>query len=774
MWISISIFMKNKFLFSIFLLSLFIIGAVFTNNAFAMGVVKDEVASTSTEVIPAAPIVEDADLTNYNAAINKVSESDYTTASWGEYQKVVSENPVTEKNTQAEVDSATAKVLAAQDLLDKITVEAVASSTEVVAGGEKKVKEDAPGIFGAQSKMLGVMALSFSPFGIKIPSIFNELEAPINELKGLLNSVKESNFTISTWSKYQSVVSSVKIETLTSKAKVEVAIKNIIAAQKNLVHVSKIDELDSLRKIAQSLIAANAKESDTPNDHITGSLATLKLALENAIATNQDAQDIVDAKAKMLKDAIADYNKAIVPVANLVTYFQTLNAVKESDYTTASWTAYKLVVAENIVINLDTLSKIETSIKNIQNAQKNLVRVSDLTALNLAKQAAQNLISANAKESDTPKDHVVGSLTKLQTALSLAIATNQDPQDLVNTQTSDLNAAITTYNSSIVPDSNLAAYNAALLAVKSSDYTIASWAVYQSVVTANVVSFANTQAEVDAATKNIVDAKINLIAVSDITALDSAKARIMILIKIGAPESDIPSEHIVGSLAKLEDALSLATSTNQDTQLTVDNQVIALNKAIEDYNASIVAPSDISAYITAIEAVKSSDYTTASWATYQSLVLENQATTTDSQTKVNNATSNILAAQKNLIKIPAPKNISGSVIGGGSIIGTNINVGKIQSQIAQLREQMKTIQSTSGEVLGASTFTFTRNLRLGSRGDDVVELQSRLRTEGFFTFATNTGYFGQATLKAVKAYQKAHGIIDTGIVGKLTLAELNK
>jgi len=83
--------------------------------------------------------------------------------------------------------------------------------------------------------------------------------------------------------------------------------------------------------------------------------------------------------------------------------------------------------------------------------------------------------------------------------------------------------------------------------------------------------------------------------------------------------------------------------------------------------------------------------------------------------------------------------------------------------------------TTTGLVLGESTFVFTINLRVGSRGVDVVELQKRLRAEGFFTYPTDTGYFGPVTKAAVIAYQKAHGIVPaSGFVGPLTRAELNK
>lgn len=79
-----------------------------------------------------------------------------------------------------------------------------------------------------------------------------------------------------------------------------------------------------------------------------------------------------------------------------------------------------------------------------------------------------------------------------------------------------------------------------------------------------------------------------------------------------------------------------------------------------------------------------------------------------------------------------------------------------------------------GQVLGASTYAFNSDVKLGHATNDVKELQEKLRTLGFFTFQTSTGYFGPITLAAVKAFQTANGIPATGFVGPLTRAALNK
>ncbi|MGD0328297.1 MAG: peptidoglycan-binding protein [Minisyncoccia bacterium] len=84
-----------------------------------------------------------------------------------------------------------------------------------------------------------------------------------------------------------------------------------------------------------------------------------------------------------------------------------------------------------------------------------------------------------------------------------------------------------------------------------------------------------------------------------------------------------------------------------------------------------------------------------------------------------------------------------------------------------------TTTSHQGQVLGAAAYNFTKNLTVGSRGADVTALQQFLTDEGFYS-GTISGYFGQLTKAAVIAFQKANNLPQTGYVGPLTLALLNK
>ncbi len=80
--------------------------------------------------------------------------------------------------------------------------------------------------------------------------------------------------------------------------------------------------------------------------------------------------------------------------------------------------------------------------------------------------------------------------------------------------------------------------------------------------------------------------------------------------------------------------------------------------------------------------------------------------------------------------------------------------------------------ASGGQVLGAATFRFTKNLYPGMTDSDVTQLQLRLTAEGVYS-GPITGYYGSLTTAGVKAYQAKYGIQQTGTVGPLTRAQLN-
>ncbi len=66
------------------------------------------------------------------------------------------------------------------------------------------------------------------------------------------------------------------------------------------------------------------------------------------------------------------------------------------------------------------------------------------------------------------------------------------------------------------------------------------------------------------------------------------------------------------------------------------------------------------------------------------------------------------------------------------------------------------------------------NLSYGSTGEKVAQLQKILNEKGYLVNVKLGDFYGIATTKAVKKFQKDNGITQTGVVGPLTKALLNK
>jgi len=82
-------------------------------------------------------------------------------------------------------------------------------------------------------------------------------------------------------------------------------------------------------------------------------------------------------------------------------------------------------------------------------------------------------------------------------------------------------------------------------------------------------------------------------------------------------------------------------------------------------------------------------------------------------------------------------------------------------------------QNEQGQVLGAEKFNFTLLLKIGSKGNEVTELQKFLNAAGY-DCGTADGVFGQKTKAAVIKFQIVNKLVGDGIVGALTRAVLNK
>lgn len=112
----------------------------------------------------------------------------------------------------------------------------------------------------------------------------------------------------------------------------------------------------------------------------------------------------------------------------------------------------------------------------------------------------------------------------------------------------------------------------------------------------------------------------------------------------------------------------------------------------------------------------------------------------------------------------------------------------LRATLASLVAQLAALTSASSVSLATSTgatttpvevaidevvrIELTRNLVVGSRGDDVKWVQGMLSDLGFF-IGDITGYFGPLTRDAVRAFQADRGLPRVGEVGPRTRAEMN-
>lgn len=96
--------------------------------------------------------------------------------------------------------------------------------------------------------------------------------------------------------------------------------------------------------------------------------------------------------------------------------------------------------------------------------------------------------------------------------------------------------------------------------------------------------------------------------------------------------------------------------------------------------------------------------------------------------------------------------------------------------IKSLQAQLDTLNKQKGQVQSElqASLRLTRSLTLGMSGDEVKALQEFLATDSeVYPEGLTTGFFGALTEKAVKRFQKKHGIEQVGNVGPKTLAKIN-
>lgn len=323
-------------------------------------------------------------------------------------------------------------------------------------------------------------------------------------------------------------------------------------------------------------------------------------------------------------------------------YLEVLNQVKESDYTMLSWAAYQKVVAANAVTKADLANKISEAALTIEKAQLDLVKKPDLTVYN-------DVLDNVTEDQYTPESWAI---------YAAVVAANQVTAEDSQAKVDAATIAIIKTQKELVKLADLSSYNAVIAAV-SEDQVKSGWAEYKAVLNANQVTNRNTQAEVDAATANILAAQKKLVLYSDISVFNSA---IALYLTYGDDPENAPYSRdtwnaywfVCESYGTLNDGVWVYDVISRNSDQT------AINSATADINTvagKLVKTADLRAFNTA-KNLKISDgpYTNASFESYAQnpQVIFITGLTADllkgySQNVVDGYTQAIIAIQKEIL-----------------------------------------------------------------------------------------------------------------------------
>ncbi|MGA4718479.1 peptidoglycan-binding protein [Fictibacillus nanhaiensis] len=101
---------------------------------------------------------------------------------------------------------------------------------------------------------------------------------------------------------------------------------------------------------------------------------------------------------------------------------------------------------------------------------------------------------------------------------------------------------------------------------------------------------------------------------------------------------------------------------------------------------------------------------------------------------------------------------------------------KVQKQVAAKKQTPAPSKPAPSKPTSPNNTPVKDNyqLKFGSKGAEVVQLQTRLKKLGYFTYPMITDYFGMVTEESVEKFQKANGLPVTGIVNTTVLNKITE
>lgn len=582
-------------------------------NVVAVTDTDTKIKSATTNITTAQKkLVKGKNMTNYKAALAAAVKAEYTAVTWAEYQKILDANVVSQLNTQAEIDKATANLLEAQKKLQRkvnfttyretlaavrepdFTAETWAAYQVIIANivitedsTQTEVDAATQKIIEAQNKM--VRKYDFSAYN------------------ALLEAVKEKDYTNISWAIYQTILSENVLDSNSTQSEIEAAIKNIEAAQKKLVRASNLIAYNAVLSVA------------VKTDYTTASwLIYRKVVEENAVTGNHTQAEVDAATAKIM-----EAQKKLVRAGIMSEYDELLLKVKQEDYTTKSWDVYAKVVSDNRVSPASGQSAIDAVILKIEEAQKKLVLRGDLTKYIAAREACK-------ESAYTSKSWAV-----YKGVLTANVRTFDDTQAVIDAST----AKILEAQKALLKKGDLTAYQALIdaKALEQDKYTDKSWTAYQTSLKSKKMTGDNSQSEIDAAIEAILGfhkalvLKGNLLAYNAVLAAGEAK-------KATSTNASRSAYDIV---------VKANYRTTEDAQDVIDKSKTAISDA-QLKLVPIAAEYQDYVNLKAENLKKKDDYRTTPWNTYQAVVNANPRTSEDDATKI---AASITAIQKAWVEL---------------------------------------------------------------------------------------------------------------------------
>jgi len=608
---------------------------------------KDEIKKATANIMAAQKnLVIAKNMTAYNAALAGANEVEYTPDTWAVYQDVVENNVVTKNHTQAQINAATSAILEAQKQLQhKVNL------TEYQATLDAARQEDytIPS-WTEYQKVLAANVMTENNSQIQVDAAVKKInEAQKNMVRkfdftaynALLDAVKEEDYVETTWTIYQDVVDANVVDENNTQSDIEKAIKKIDEAQKKLIKKADLTYY-------QAVLDAVNKE-----DYTTASWNVYQKEVRSVVVNSMSKPEVID--EAVLKILNAQMN--LVPAGDMRYYYEAINAVIRTDYTTTTWDAYKKVVEANVVTPVDGQEAIDAATEKIEAAQKKLMPAADdldeyneLIGLDqnqftsVSWTAYQKVIDANFLKPQDGQVKINGAVTKLRTARQKLVERANDYKEY--------NKALK-YNLYLGGDPDDPAAEKIPMLMTQKEYTTSSWAAYQKVLDTNVMDPDKSQTQVNTAVANIKKAQYKLLKGGNLNRYNTVLKYNIVMGKDPDDPNDIrilkemkEVDYTSTSWLAYQKILNSNEMDADKSQSQIDTAIVKIERAQQ----KLMEKGDLDEYYDVLNLVKRADYTTKSWTEYAKKMASKGyfVTPDNTQAEINRAIDLIKLAQLNL------------------------------------------------------------------------------------------------------------------------------